>query len=153
MGPLDRRFQHRIRARCKCFGNVAAHPHAAICDHLHPPPSFPKVRFARRRHVAGGGHLRDADAQHTSSGARGPGPNPDQDAGDASPHQFERRLVLDAVSGDDWDVDTSAERIERELLVRARDVSGGQDRSLHHQAARSRLLHETSPAAGMGRNS
>ena len=148
----DRPDHDGVGAGCERLCHVATDPHAAVGDHLHPPPGFLQVGLAGRGNVAGGGDLGDADAKHAAGGAGGARTDPDEDARNPCLHQLQGRLVFDAVTGQHRNRQARAQLFEGELLVGARDVAGGEHGALDDQAVGARLLHHRGTAAGMGRH-
>ena len=107
---------------------------------------------ASRGHVRRRGHLRHADAEDAPRRARRSRPHTDEDAGDAGFHQLERGVVLDAVADDDRDLAGPHQRIECELVIRARRVSSRQHRALDDEHVRTGLLDDLRPLFGPGRD-
>ena len=79
---------------------------------------------------AGGGHigdrrrLRHADAEHAAGGAGGAGPDADEDADGAGPHQVQAGVVGGAAADDARNVERGDELLQVERLGLGRDVLG-----------------------------
>ena len=71
-----------------------------------------------------------------------PGPTPTSTAGDAGPHQLERRREADGVADDDGDVDLLEELVEAQALDAVRFVARGRDGALDDEDVDAGLLDE-----------
>src|SRR5215212_808042 len=111
-------------------GNVAASTHAAVGDDVDVIAGLQEVAHPGGRGVGDGGSLRHPDPDHTARRADAPRTDADQDAHGPGAHEVERCRVTRASPDDDGDVQRRHELHEVEGLDLARDVLGGDDRTL-----------------------
>ena len=138
----------RVRARGDRLGQLAAAAHAAVRDDRHVAAGVIEERVASGGHVADGGHLRHADAQHLARGARGARAHAHEDRRDALAHQLVGGVIRGGVADRDRDAHPARELGQLERVVAGGEVAGGAHLRLDEEQVRAVLGAERAPLLG-----